>query len=77
MLKVLDVFPIENMYSVILEGACNNLKSGSKLIDSNGNTIVVISVAMTRHENPSDISKSTTIMTDNSSLKIGTELSIS
>ncbi len=76
MLKVLDVFPIGNMFSVVLEGKCDNLKSGSKLIDSNGNAIVVISVAMTSHENPSDISKSTTIMTDNGSLKIGTELSI-
>ena len=49
MFKVLDVFPIGNMFSVTLEGSCDNLKNGSKLIDDNGNTVVVVSVAMTRH----------------------------
>lgn len=76
MLKVLDVFPIGNMLSVTLEGSCDSLKNGSKLIDSNGNAIVVVSVAMTRHENPTDINKSTTVMVNSCQLKKGTELSI-
>lgn len=76
MLKVLDVFPIGNMLSVTLEGSCENLKNGSKLIDNNGNTIVVISVAMTRHENPFDIDKSTTVIINNCQLQKGAELSI-
>ena len=76
MFKVLDVFPIGNMLSVTLEGSCDGLKSGSKLTDSNGNTVVVASVAMTRHNDPSDIKKSTTVMVDPCQLKKGSELFI-
>lgn len=76
MLKVLDVFPIGNMLSVTLEGPCENIKNGCKLVDSNGNKVIVISVAMTRHNNPDDINKSTTIMVDSCPLKKGTELFI-
>ena len=39
MLKVLDVFPIGNMLSVTLEGPCDNIKNGCKLVDSNGNAV--------------------------------------
>lgn len=76
MLKVLDVFPIGNMLSVTLEGYCDSLKNGSKLVDSNGNVVDVVSVAMTRHENPTDINKSTTVMVKSCRLEKGTELSI-
>ncbi len=76
MLKVLDVFPIGNMLSVTLEGPCDNVKSGCKLIDSNGNAIVVVSVAMTRHNNPADINKNTTVMVHSCQIKKGSELSI-
>lgn len=76
MLKVLDVFPIENMLSVTLEGSCADIKNGCKLIDSNGNAIVVVSVAMTHHNNPKDIKESTTIMINSCSLQKGTELFI-
>lgn len=76
MLKVLDVFPIGNMLSVTLEGSCDNIKNGCKLIDNDGNTVVVVSVAMTRHNNPADINKSTTVMVNSCQLKKGTELSI-
>lgn len=76
MLKVLDVFPIGNMLSVTLEGSCDDLKNGSKLIDSSGNAITVVSVAMTRHENPADINKSTTVMVNSCQLQKGAELSI-
>lgn len=64
------------MLSVTLEGSCNDIKNGSKLIDGSGNTITVISVAMTRYEDPTDISKSTTVMVNSCDLKKGTELSI-
>ena len=76
MLKVLDVFPIGNMLSVTLEGPCDNIKNGCKLVDSNGNAVVVISVAMTLHNNPAYINKSTTVMVNTCQLKKGTELSI-
>ncbi len=76
MLKVIDIFPIGDMLSVTLEGSCNELKSGSKLVDENGNTINVISVAMIRNENPADIFKSTTVMIKSCQIKKGMELSI-
>ena len=76
MYRVLDVFPIGTMLSVTLEGACEKLTNGSKLIDGKGNIIVVQSVAMTRHDNPSDISKSTTILVDSCDVQKGSELSI-
>lgn len=76
MIKVTDIFPIGDMLSVTLEGMCENITNGSKLIDSSGNEIVVISVAMTRYEDPSDINKMTAVMINNCQLKKGTELSI-
>ena len=76
MLKVLDVFPIGTMLSVTLEGECSEICNGSKLIDGDGNIIIVNSVAMTRHENPSDISKSTTILVNRCNVQKGAELSI-
>lgn len=76
MLKVLDVFPIGDMLSVTLEGSCEQLKNGCKLVDSSGNIIIVNSVAMTRHINPSDINKNATIMINLCELSKGSELSI-
>ncbi len=76
MLKVLDIFPVGNMYSVTFEGVCDNLKNGSRLIDNNGNIITVLSVAMTRHEKPSDISTNTTVLVSDPHIQKGSELSI-
>ncbi len=76
MLKVLDIFPVGNMYSVTLEGACDNIRNGSRLIDNKGNVITVLSVAMTRYENPSDISTNTTVLVSDPHLQKGSELSI-
>ncbi|MCR4889050.1 MAG: hypothetical protein K5979_07735 [Ruminococcus sp.] len=76
MLKVLDVFPIGTKLSVTLNGACENIKNGTKLIDSHGNIIIVDSVAMTRNDEPSDISKSTTILVNKCDISEGEELSI-
>lgn len=76
MYRVLDVFPIGTMLSVTLEGACDKLANGSKLIDANGNIIVIQSIAMTRHDNPSDISKSTTVLVNSCDVQKGSELSI-
>ena len=76
MLKVLDIFPIGDMLSVTLEGACTELKNGSILLDNNGNSFEIISVAMTRHNNPSDISTSTTVLIRSAELSKGAELSI-
>ncbi len=76
MLKVIDTFLIGTTLSVTLEGRCDNISNGSRLVDSNGNIIVVKSVAMTRHDNPADISKNTTILIDYCDIKKGSELSI-
>jgi hypothetical protein len=76
MLKVIDVFPVGDMLSVTLEGSCSDIKSGSKLTDSGGNTVTVESVAMTRYDDPSDISKTTTIMVDFCKLRKGDTLTV-
>ena len=76
MLKVLDVFKIGTMLSVTLEGKCENISNGSKLIAPDGNVITVSSVAMTRHNNPSDMQKSTTVLIDACDIQKGNELSI-
>lgn len=76
MLKVLDIFPIGDMLSVTLEGACAELKNGSFLKDVSGNTFEIVSVATTRHKNPSDINKATTVLIKHADLCAGTELSI-
>ncbi|MBO5934069.1 MAG: hypothetical protein J6Q94_01135 [Clostridia bacterium] len=76
MYKVLDVFKVANMLSVTLEGNCDELKNGTKLVDENNKIYSVVSVAMTRHDNPSDISKSTTVLITPCDLKKGNSLRI-
>ena len=75
-MKVIDVFRIGDYISVTLEGKCEELKNGSRLIDESGNIFVVLSVAMTRNNNPKDISVSTTVLMAPCSLNTGTELRI-
>ena len=76
MLKVLEVFPIGAMLSITLDGACEGLHNGSKLIDQNGHEITVESVAMTRNDNPEDITKSTTILLKRCDVEKGAEFKI-
>lgn len=76
MLKVLDVFRIGNMMSITLEGSCENISNGCRLIDGEGKIIIVESVAMTRHSEPSDIRKNTTILIKPCNIQKGSELSI-
>lgn len=77
MVKVLDVFPIGAMLSVTLEGPCENIHAGSRLLDQKDNEIVVDSVAMTDTHNPEDIRKSTTVLVKQCNLVKGTELFVS
>ena len=76
MLEVLDVYKIGTKLSMTLDGACENIKNGTKLTDSHGNIIIVDSVAMTKNSMPSDINKSTTILVNKSDVSKGEELSI-
>lgn len=76
MLKVIDVLTIGEMMSVTLEGACDSISNGTRLVDSDGNIIIVQSVAMTRHENPADIKKNTTILINSCDIHKDSELSI-
>ena len=73
MFKVLDVFKIGDMLSVTLDGKCEMLK---KLYDKSGRTYEVVSVAMTRYNDPSDIAKSTTVLLKACDIKTGSELFI-
>lgn len=74
MLKVLEVFPIGAMLSITLDGACDGLHNGSKLIDQNGHEITVESVAMIQNDNPKDFAKSTTILVKRCDIEKGDEL---
>lgn len=74
MFKVIDVFKIGDRMSVTLEGKCETLKNGSKLVDADGNQINVISVGTTRHENPADIARYTTILVSPCEIKKGSAL---
>lgn len=76
MLKVLDILNVGNKLSITVEGKCEMLKNGSRLTDLNGNYYDVISVGMTRHDNPDDFSKKTNILVEPCNLKIGEELNI-
>ena len=76
MFKVLDVLKIGNMLSVTLDGKCELLKNGSKLTDGKGTVYEVVSVGMTRHDDPSDIAKSTTVLVKPCNLEKGNELYI-
>lgn len=76
MFKVLDVFKIGENVSVTFEGRCETIKNGSRLKDSAGKSYNVISVGMTRHENPGDISKSTTVLLEQCDLEKGRVLFI-
>ncbi len=74
MFKVVDVLKIDDKQSVTIDGACDGLKSGSKLSDSNGNVYNIVSVGMTRYDNPEDIAKYTTLLVTPCTLKKGTDL---
>ncbi len=76
MLKVLDVFKIGDRLSVTLEGICDEIRNGTKLIDEKGILHNVLSVAMTSNNNPNDFSKSTTILIAACDIKKGAELNI-
>lgn len=76
MLKVIDVFEVGKMMSVTLKGPCDGISNGTRLIDSDGNIIVVQSVAMTRYEDPTDIKNSTTILVASCDIHKDSELSI-
>ena len=76
MLKVLDVFPIGNMLSITLEGDCKEIRNGSKLLDPNGNTIIIDSVAVTRPIEPDSPDESTVVLVQMCNIQKGYELSI-
>lgn len=76
MYKVIDVYKIADMLSVTLDGNCAMLSNGSKLKDDNNNVYNVVSVAITKHNNPSEISKNTTVLITPCNLEKGTNLFI-
>lgn len=76
MLKVIDIFPVGDRLSVTLDGANDRLANGTKLIDSRGNAITVLSVGMVRFNDASEIGKTTTVLVDKCDLDVGAELSI-
>ncbi|MDD6176135.1 MAG: hypothetical protein PUC59_10345 [Firmicutes bacterium] len=76
MFKVIYVFKVGKMISVTLEGNGVGIKNGSELMNEHGNLFKVVSVGMPRHDNPSDISKSTDVLLTPCNLQKGDELYI-
>lgn len=76
MLKVMNILSIGEKLAVTLEGSGDEIKNGSRLIDSNGNLIEVLSVGMVRHKNADDINKSTTVLIGKCDIGIGSEFNI-
>mgnify|MGYP004513104691 CR=1 FL=1 len=74
MFEVMDVLKIGNKLSVTLQGKCEDIKNGSKLKDGKGNIYNVVSVGMTRYNNPTDIEKSTSILITPCTLLKGEQL---
>ncbi len=76
MLKVTDVFQVGNSLSVTLDGESDKITNGCKLIDDNGNIVVVRSVAMIRHNDPEYIGKNITVLVDKCDIEVGSMLSM-
>ncbi|MDO5311401.1 MAG: hypothetical protein Q4E94_05795 [Clostridia bacterium] len=74
MFEVMDVFKLGDNLSVTLNGRCDEIRNGSKLTDQKGNVYNVVSVGMTRYDEPSDMTKSTTVLIVPNTLKKGTLL---
>lgn len=76
MLRVTDILPIGNSLSVTLDGGIDKIANGCKLIDGNGNVIVVKSVAMVRYTDPQYIGNNVTVLIDKCDIAVGSTLSI-
>lgn len=62
MFTVIDTYKIGDNLSVTLDGECEQLKNGVTLKDRAGNKYKVLSVGMTHFNNPTDITRSTTVL---------------
>ncbi|MCX4257484.1 MAG: hypothetical protein OSJ54_11265 [Oscillospiraceae bacterium] len=76
MFKVTDILPIGGGLSITLDGDSGKITNGCKLIDDNGNVIVVKSVAMVRYTDPQYIGKDVTVLVDKCDIAVGSTLSI-
>ena len=76
MLKVIDTFDLGDRLSVTLKGPHHNIKNGTKLIDENGNIIIVKSVAMIRYTYPKNFDNSITVLLDSCNIIVGSKLRI-
>ena len=71
-MKVFDVFRIGDKLSVTLEGKCEEIHNGSRLINNSNREYKVISVAMVN--NPSDFARTTTVLLPLCDIHKGEEL---
>lgn len=74
MLKVIETLKIGNLLSVTVEGNPNEIKNGAVFVDKNGDRHTVKSIALERFDNPHDISRFTTFLTEFCELKKGSIL---
>ena len=76
MFKVTDILPVGDNLSVTLDGDSEKIANGCRLVDVNGNIIVVRSVAMVKYTDPQHIGKNITVLIDKCDLTVGSILSI-
>lgn len=76
MFKVTGILPIGSDLSITLDGDSKKIKNGSKLVDDNGNVIVIKSVAMVRYTDPQYIGNDVTVLVDKCDIAVGSTLSI-
>lgn len=74
MFEVIDIFKIGSNLSVTLKGKCDGLKNGTVLRDSEGHKYNVLSVAMTRHDDPAEFLANTTALIAPCKLQKGAKL---
>lgn len=57
MYRILELFQIDYIYCVPIEGDISLLKNGIKLRDENGSDFIIESIGMTNHKNIKDYEK--------------------
>ncbi len=63
-MNILDKIVIGGNTAITLLGDGFNLKIGQRLLDSKGISHKILSIAMVEHEDPKDITKSTTVLVE-------------
>lgn len=76
MYRILELFQIDHMYCVSIEGDISLLKNGIKLRDENGNDFIIESIGMTNYKSIKDYEKHAELFLKGNVDNIGRNLDI-